>query len=222
MATSGTAAFTLTVEDALQEARDRVGGEITSGYQIASARRKLNLMMLDWINRGVRLWTVEEATQALTQGTSNYTLAADTVDILDAYLRRDSVDTEVERLGRSRWADIPDKSQEGRPVQFFLERQAAAPVLHLYLTPENSTDVFRYWRMRRIEDVTTQAQTFDLPARFLPALVSGLAYGLAIMPENKVPADRRAEIRAEYADTFMAAMQADRERASLFIRPARR
>ena len=222
MATSGTATFTLTVEDALEEARGMVGGEITAGYQISAARRKLNLMMLDWINRGVRLWTVEEETQALTLGDNEYTLAADTVDILDAYIRRDGVDTEVERLGRSRWADIPDKTQQGKPVQFFLNRQAAAPVLYLYLTPENSTDVFRYWRMRRIEDVTAQTQTMDMPARFLPALTVGLASALAQMPENKVPVDRRMELKADYEATLLRAMQADRERASLFIRPARR
>jgi hypothetical protein len=222
MTTSGTTAFTLSVEDALEEARGLIGGEITAGHQVSAARRKLNLMMLDWINRGVRLWTVEEATQALTAGDGDYTLAADTVDILDAYIRRDGNDIEVERIGRSRWSDIATKSQQGRPTQFFLSRQAAAPVLYLWPVPENATDVFRYWRMRRIQDVTGQTETMDMPARFLPALTAGLAHGLAQMPENKVPVDRRMELRGDYEATLLRAMQADRERASLFIRPARR
>lgn len=220
MTTSGTAAFSLDVDEALQEAIDRVGGEMTAGYDIRAARRSMNIMFRDWENRGIRLWTLEEVSQALTQGTASYTLGADTIDILDAYLRRDSQDTVLERLGRSRYSQISDKSQQGRPSQFYLDRQRGAPVLYLYHTPENSTDTVRYWRMRRIEDVTGQGETFDMPSRFFPPLVSGLAYYMSNKDGMKAVPQRREELRAEYERDIKRAMDADRERTSLFIRPA--
>lgn len=216
MATSGTQAFSLDASDIIEEAYERCGLEMRSGYDARTARRSLNILIADWSNRGVNLWTVTQVTQALTEGTSSYTLAASTIDILDAVVRRSSVDYTVERISRSTYQSIPNKATEARPTQFWLDRQTT-PVLHLYPAPENSTDTFIYYRLERIEDFNALTNDADIPARFIPPLVSGLAYYLSV---KKSPEKAQA-LKMIYEEEMLRAEAEDREKVSLRLVPRR-
>jgi hypothetical protein len=154
MTTSGSRDFNLDVAEAIEEAYERIGLEMRTGYDAKTARRSMNLMFAEWANRGLNLWTVTEDTLTVTQGVSEYTLGTDVVDILDMALRRDGVDLEMERISRSDYLDFPNKTDQGRPSQFYFDRQIA-PVINLWQTPENSTDQLVYYYVRRIEDVDT-------------------------------------------------------------------
>jgi hypothetical protein len=194
MTTSGTRTFNLDVAEVIEEAYERCGLEVRTGYDAKTARRSLNLMFADWANRGLNLWTVAQGTTTLTQGTSTYTLGADVVDILEMVLRRSGTDYEVERISRGDYLTFPNKTDQGRPSQFYLDRQIQ-PVITLWQTPENSTDQLIYYYVQRIEDAGSLVNTTDMPFRFLPCMVAGLAYYLAMKraPERlQILAGRRA------------------------------
>src|SRR3990167_8159259 len=181
MAVATTSTFNLEIAEIIDEAFDRLGGEPLTGYDPITARRSLNLLLNDWINRGINLWTLELKTQTVTAGDIDYTLDSDTVDILDAVLRRDGIDYPMTRLSLTEYNNIPDKDLSGLPTQWYLDRQRDAPILYIWLASENSTDVVRYWRIRYFKDVNQSAvQNADTPRRFLPALASGLAYYLCM------------------------------------------
>ena len=138
MATSGTNTFNLDVDQVIEEAFERCGINSRSGYDLKSARRSLNIMLAEWANRGINLWTVELRTLTLTGSTTSYTLDSDLVDILEAVLFKTSdttTDIEVDRISRAEYLNISTKSSEGTPVQYFLERGASTPTLYLYPTP---------------------------------------------------------------------------------------
>jgi hypothetical protein len=151
MTTSGSRDFNLDVGEVIEEAYERCGLEVRTGYDAKTARRSMNLMFADWANRGLNLWTVKEANFTVTQGTSSYALAADVVDVLDVVIRRSNTDYELQRISRGDYATVPNKTTQGRPSQFWLDRQIT-PVMYLWSTPENSTDQIRYYYVRRIED----------------------------------------------------------------------
>ena len=216
MATSGTQTFKLDASDLIEEAYERCGLELRSGYDARTARRSLNILIADWSNRGVNLWTVTQVTQALVDGTSSYTLDAHTIDILDGVIRRSSVDYNLERISRSTYQAIPNKATEARPTQFWLDRQST-PVLHLYPTPENSTDTFIYYRLERIEDFNALTNDADIPSRFIPPIVSGLAYYLSI---KKAP-ERAEGLKMIYEEEMARAEAEDREKVSLRLVPSR-
>ncbi len=165
MTTSGSRDFNLDVAEVIEEAYERCGLEVRTGYDAKTARRSMNLMFADWANRGLNLWTVKEANFTVTQGTSSYSLAADVVDVLEVVIRRSSTDFEVQRISRSDYATVPNKTTQGRPSQYYLDRQIT-PVMYLWSTPENSTDQVRYYYVRRIEDADTLVNTTDMPFRF--------------------------------------------------------
>ena len=167
MTTSGSRDFNLDVAEVIEEAYERCGLEVRTGYDAKTARRSMNLMFADWANRGLNLWTVKEANFTVTQGTSSYSLAADVVDVLEVVIRRSSTDFEVQRISRSDYATVPNKTTQGRPSQYYLDRQIT-PVMYLWSTPENSTDQVRYYYVRRIEDADTLVNTTDMPFRFFP------------------------------------------------------
>jgi hypothetical protein len=221
MAVSSTNSFILDINEIVEEAMERVGGDPTTGHDMKSARRKLDLVFQDIANRYVPMWLLDEQSQATTQGTASYTLNAATVDVLDVYLQRDSLDTVMQRLSRSEYASLTDKSQQGRPNSYFLDRQRAAPVLYVYLAPENSTDAIRYWRVRRPYDTGNFTNDPDAPTRMLPAVISGLAYYMA-WARVDVPGDRLALLKGRWDEDLRIAMQADRDRSSLYLRPRRR
>ena len=183
MATSGTTAFDLNVDELIEEAFERCGLELRTGYDLETARRSLNLMFADWSNRGLNLWVIEERTESLTEGTASYDLDVDLVNVLSAVIRTTSgsttTDYQVNRISRSDYHYLPDKTIKARPTQFYVER-SITPKLYLYPAPENSTDVFRYYALTRIEDAGVFTNTLEITFQFLPAMVAGLAYYIAM------------------------------------------
>ena len=216
MATSGTNTFALDVADTIEEAYERIGIELRTGYDARTARRSLNLLLQDLSNRQVNLWKLVQSSQALVAGTASYTLASKILDIQNVVLRRAGIDTTMHRLGQSTYQTRPNKTVQSRPSQFWLER-LSTPVLHIYPAPENSTDTVEFYAMERIEDITTSQETIDIPSRFGPAIVSGLSYWLAV---KKAP-ERAQMMKAIYDEDLKNAMDEDRERVSLRLVPAR-
>ena len=178
--------------------------------------------MRDWGNRGVQLWTIDETTQTVTEGTANYTLDTYLVDITEAVLSRTEnsvrTDFQMEKINREDYLNIPVKSTKGRPSQFWLDMQRAAPVVYLYPTPENSTDVFRYKRRNRIEDITASTESIDIPDRFLPCAVSGLSFYMA-QKRPQIDINRRQELKLQYEEEFKRALDDGREKVDLRIVP---
>ena len=219
MATSGTTAFDMDFTEIAEEAWERAGREMRSGYDLRTARRSMNLMTIEWQNRGLNLWTIDSGTQTLTAGTSQYTLPADTIDLLDHVIRTDAgntttqADLTISRIGVSTYASIPNKLTRGRPIQVFVERLRAAPVINLWPVPDDSTTyTFVYFRLRRIEDAGSGVETADMNFRFLPCLGAGLAYHIAM----KVPelADRISMLKTAYEEQYALAAGEDREKTS--------
>jgi len=214
MAVSDSRNFNIDVVEAIEEAYERCGGEGKTGYSLRSARRSLNIMLAEWANRGINLFTIEQVTTTLTAGTANYTLGIDTIDILEMVIRRNGTDTSVTRISRSSYLNLPNKTSTGKPSQFFVDRQVN-PVLYLWQTPENSTDQIIYYRLVRIDDADTYKNDFDIPFRFYPCLVAGLAYYLSI----KVAPDRATILKSIYDEEFTRAAAEDRDRTSLQLVP---
>jgi len=216
MATSGSRDFNLDVAEVIEEAYERCGLEVRTGYDARTARRSLNLMFAEWANRGLNLWTVKQATQSLTQGTSSYTLTADTVvDVLEVTLRRGTTDYELTRISRGEYSTIPDKTTQGRPSQYYFDRQIA-PIINLWATPENSTDQIIYYFVQRIEDADTLVNTTDMPFRFFPCMVAGLAYYIAM---KRAP-ERLQMLKAVYEEEFQRAGDEDEGRTPLKLQPS--
>ena len=224
MTTSGTTAFDMDFTEIAEEAWERAGREMRSGYDLRTARRSMNLMTIEWQNRGINLWTIEEGTVTLTKGTSQYTLPADTIDLIEQVIRTNSGNTSTQsdltlnRIGVSTFASIPNKLTEGRPIQMWIDRQRDAPVINLWPVPDkNDTYVIRYWRIRRIQDAGSGVQTADMNYRFLPCLVAGLAYNIAL----KVPElmDRVPMLKTVYEEAFALAAAEDREKTSDYYVP---
>jgi len=179
MAVSDSTNFELDVAEYIEEAFERCGLEVRTGYDLKSAKRSLNLMLAEWANRGLNQWTISQTTQALTSGTSTYNLNTNVIDILSVVVRRSSTDFSMERISRSTYLGIPTKSTTGRPNQFFLDRQIT-PVLKIWPTPENSTDTIIFDALTRVDDADTFINTMDMPFRFFPCLAAGLAYYISI------------------------------------------
>ena len=293
MATSGSTDFNIDAAEIIEEAFERCGLELRTGYDARTARRSLNLMLADWANKGVNLWKIEQVTQSLAQlsstssvaeypigtitatvgastnlsvgetitgGTSgttaliitkptsttltvtvpsgsftasetitgsssaaSTTISADpslvdvqsTIDVLSAVIRRDSTDTEIERMGRAEYLHIPKKTEQARPNKFFINRQIT-PTITIWPTPENSTDQIIYYRFIKIEDIDTSVNTANVPFRFLPCLASGLAYYIAIKRKPQMV----EMLKAIYDEEFMNASLEDREKVALNFVPA--
>jgi len=217
MATSGSRDFNLDVGEIIEEAYERCGLEVRTGYDARTARRSLNLMFADWANRGINMWTVEQGTITLTQGQAQETLTADVVDVLEIVLRRGDTDYEVERISRGDYVTLPNKTTQGRPSQFWFNRQID-PVINLWAVPENSTDQIIYYYVQRIEDADTLVNTTDMPFRFYPCMVAGLAYYLAM---KRAP-DRIQLLKSVYEEEFQRAADEDEDRVPLKLQPSMR
>jgi hypothetical protein len=217
MATSGTTTFDLSIDDLVEEAYERCGMRPTSGYQLSSARRSLNLLFLDWANRGLNLWTIEQATYSLTQGTNEIALDASVVNVLEAVIRDPnagvSTDIYIERISREDWLNVPDKTTQARPAQFYVQRTNIPKVFFYPAADKNYT--FVYYRIRRIQDAGDYTNTADVNFRFLPCLASGLAYYLSL----KFAADRASALKAIYDEDFQRAALEDRDTASVQFVP---
>ena len=218
MATSGTKTFALDTGEVIEEAYELAGLEARTGYDAATARRSLNIMFADWSNRGINIWTIAQVNLTLTEGTASYTLNSYDIDVLEAVIRRTTngtqTDYQLSRVGRMEYLNIPNKTTEARPTEFFVDRQAT-PVLYLWPTPENSTDVFVSYRIQRIDDVTASAQDQEIPSRFIPPMVSGLAYYLSL----KRSPERAPMLLQIYEQDLKRAQDEDRGRASLHLVP---
>ena len=214
MATSGSRDFDLDVAEIIEEAYERCVLESRTGYDLKTARRSLNIMFADWANRGLNLWTVEQSTQALTDGTASYTLSADFTDLLEVVVRRSGTDFMLTKMSRGEYLNIPTKTQEGRPTQYYFDRKTT-PSITLWPTPENSTDTLVFYYVRRIQDVDTQINTTDAPFRFLPCVIAGLSYYLAV---KKAP-DRIQLLKSIYEEEFQRASDEDDDRVPLKLTP---
>jgi hypothetical protein len=225
MTTSGTATFNLDLNEYVEEAFERCGAELRTGYDLRTARRSLNLLFADWSNRGINLWTVEQGSQVLTPGTATYTLPADTVDLIEHVIRTGAgnvstqTDLTITRISVSTYSSIPNKLQQARPIQVWINRQATAPQFTVWPTPDSSqTYTFVYWRLRRIQDAGAGGTyTQDIPFRFLNALVAGLAYYLSM----KIPGamERMPSLKQQYDEAWDLASTEDREKAAVRFVP---
>ena len=218
MATSGTTSFNMDFTEIAEEAWERAGSEMRSGYDLRTARRSMNLMTIEWQNRGINMWTIDSGTINLVEGTTQYTLPADTIDLLEHQIRTNSgnsatqSDLTISRISVSTYASIPNKLTQGRPIQLYVERLRDAPKVNVWPVPDNNDYVLYYWRMRRIEDAGNGVETADMNFRFFPCLVAGLAYHIAM----KVPdlAERIPMLKAAYDEQFELAAGEDREKTA--------
>ena len=217
MAVSGSTDFELDVADYVEEAFERCGLEARTGYDLKTAKRSLNLMLADWANRGLNQWTIQQRTISLVKSDGEYSLDTDVIDILAVVIRRDGTDFSISRVSRDEFLSIPTKTTEGRPTQFFLDRQIT-PNLKLWPLPENDTDVLVYDSLTRINDADTAKNTMEVPFRFYPCLAAGLAYYLSL---KRAP-ERVQMLKAVYEEEFRRAIDEDRDRASFQISPSLR
>ena len=225
MATSGVANFNLDLTEIVEEAFERVGSEMRTGYDLRTARRSMNLMFADWANRGLNMFTYEQGSIVLVPGQATYNLPEDTVDLLEHVIRTGAgsastqADLTITRISVSTYATIPNKLQQARPIQVWIER-LNTPRFTVWPTPDNSqTYTFVYWRLRRIENAGDGVNTMDMPFRFLPCMVAGLAYYLAL----KVPGgtERLGVLKQQYDEAWDLASTEDREKAAVRFVPRR-
>ena len=214
MTTSSSTDFELDVAEYIEEAFERCGLEVRTGYDLRTAKRSLNIMLAEWSNRGLNQWTIQQKTQALTADDTEYSLGTDIIDILSAVVRRSGTDFSMTRVSRDAYLATPNKAQTGRPTQFFLDRQVT-PNLKIWPAPENSTDVIYYDALTRMQDADTQINTMEVPFRFYPCLTAGLAYYIAM---KKAP-DRIQLLKSVYEEEFERAMGEDRDRSSFTVSP---
>ena len=214
MTTSSSTNFELDVAEYIEEAFERCGLELRTGYDLQTAKRSMNIMLAEWANRGLNQWTIEQRTQSLTANDSDYSLGTDVIDILSAVVRRSTTDFSMSRIGRDTYLATPNKSTTGRPTQFFLDRQIT-PNLKIWPTPENSTDVIIYDALTRMQDADAVTNTMEIPFRFYPCLTAGLAYYISM---KKAP-DRIQLLKTVYEEEFERAMGEDRDRSSFTVTP---
>jgi len=224
MATSGTQVFNLDLSEIVEEAFERCGAELRTGYDLRTARRSLNLLFADWANRGINLWTVDQGSITLVPGTATYDLPIYTVDLLEHVIRTGAgnastqADLNITRISVSTYATIPNKLTQARPIQVYIDRLSPTPTITVWPVPDNSqTYTFVYWRLRRIEDAGNGVNTMDVPFRFLPCMIAGLAAYLSL----KVPGglERNQMLQAQYDAAWELAAGEDREKAAVRFVP---
>jgi hypothetical protein len=219
MAVSGTYNFNLDIDEVIQEAMEMIGGESTLGHEPASARRSINIMLKDWQNRGILLWSTSVSSVTVAASTGVYNLSSNTIDALEVVLNRDSTDLQLTRITSEEYLLIPNKTQTGRPSQYSIRRSRDNPVMSVWPLPDNSTDILKIEVISELQDINKSAeQNADLPKRFFPCLTAGLSYYMS-MKRAGVPSERISMLKTNYEETLGRAMEEDRERASLFIRP---
>jgi hypothetical protein len=224
MTTSGTTAFNLDLSEIVEEAFERCGAELRTGYDMRTARRSLNLLFADWANRGVNLWTIDSGSITLVPGTATYSLPADTVDLLEHVVRTGAgsastqADLNITRISVSTYATIPNKLTQARPIQVYIDRISPIPTITVWPIPDNvQTYTFVYWRLRRLQDAGNGVNTMDVPFRFLPCMIAGLASYLSL----KVPGglERAQMLQAQYDAAWDMAAGEDREKAAVRFVP---
>jgi hypothetical protein len=300
MTTTGSTLFNMDFTEIAEEAWERAGREMRSGYDLRTARRSMNLMTIEWQNRGINMWTMEQGFINLTPGLATYALPTDTIDLLEHVIRTGSntastqADLTISRISVSTYATIPNKLQQARPIQVWIQRLSGEvnptssilsasisstdttitlntvvglagsgfirldsediyytyisgntlsgvfrgqnnttaashttstavyvpqlPAVTLWPTPDSSTTYqFVYWRLRRVQDAGAGAETADMNFRFLPCVVAGLAYHIAIKVPELMP--RIQMLKQIYDETFELAAGEDREKAAVRFVP---
>lgn len=241
MTTSGNTAFNLNLNELVEEAFERCGAELRTGYDFRTARRSLNLLTIEWANRGINLWTIEQGQIEMNQGQITYPLPIDTIDLLEHVIRtqtgQDQIDININRISADTYMTIPNKNAQGRPIQVWINRQSGAtypvggqpegtdpitgvdhPSINVWPCPDQDNYyTFVYFRLRRIQDAGSGVTTQDIPFRFIPCMVAGLAYHLS----KKIPGamERTAMLKADYEELWQQAADEDREKAPLRIAP---
>jgi hypothetical protein len=225
MPTSGTANWNINILDIIEEAYERIGVEVKGGYEIRTARRSLNLLSMEWANRGLNLWCVDQETLPLVAGTATYSLPADTIDVLDGVIRtyagqqNNQTDVSITRISFITYNTLPNKLVRGTPIQYYVARDTDVPKVTFWEVPDDTISrQFVYYRLRRQEDVGDNASNnMDVPFRFVPAMIAGLAYHLA----SKRPSAfaRMGELKALYEEEFGRAADEDRQRSSVMLIP---
>jgi len=230
MTTSGTSSFNLDINSLVEEAFERCGSELRTGYDLRTARRSLNLLTIEWANRGINFWTIEQGSIALTANTITYDLPVDTIDLLDHVVRtgtgQNQTDININRISESTYSTIPNKNAQGRPIQVWVNRRSGAttptgvqnPQINIWPLPSvDNQYTFVYWRLRRIQDAGNGTNTEDIPFRFLPAMVAGLAYYLAMKIPDAAP--RLEFLKQDYEQQYQFAADEDREKAPIRLVP---
>ena len=225
MSTSGTANWNINILDIIEEAYERVGIEVKGGYEIRTARRSLNLLSMEWANRGLNLWCVEQGTLSLTPGTATYPLPDDTIDILEGVIRtyagqtNQQTDIAITRISFVTYNALPNKLLRGTPIQYYVARDTTTPEITFWQVPDDTISrQFVYYRLRRQQDVGTNANNnMDVPFRFVPALIAGLAYQLACKRPEAFA--RIPELKALYEEEFQRAADEDRQRSAVMLVP---
>jgi hypothetical protein len=228
MAVSGTAVFDLDFAELAEESFERAGREMRTGYDLRTAARSMNLMTIEFQNRGINMWTIDEGTIDLIQGQAEYDLPADTIDLLEHVIRTGAgnystqADLTISRISVSTYATIPNKLAQGRPIQVWIRRLRDNPKIVVWPTPDQGTAldpyyIFKYWRMRRIDDAGTGANTQDVNFRFLPAISAGLAYYIAMKMPDLI--SRLPMLKQEYEFQFDLAAREDQEKAPIRFVP---
>lgn len=218
MAVASTTAFNLTIAEIIEEAAARIGGQPILGQEYVSAMRIIDLILADWSNRGIMLYTLEQIQVTLSVSTSSYTLETDAQDVYQAVVRVSGTDYTINRISYDEYLDIPNKSNKGRPTQFFIDRQRDAPVLHVWPLPTSTTTTFKYWKIRYTKDSNTLRNNADVHRRYLPALVSGLAYYMALRRPNIQDATK-SRLKMLYDEEIQRAFEEDRERTTFSAKP---
>ena len=218
MALSSSTDFEPDVSEYIEEAFERCGLEIRTGYDLKSAKRSLNLLFAEWANRGLNRWTIEQSTLSITSGTNSYSLGADTIDILSAVIRTgtgtNQNDQQITRVSRDTYLNIPSKNSTGKPSQWYVDRQIA-PTVKLWPTPDDSYTLV-YDRLTRMNDADTYINTLEVPFRFYPCLTAGLAYYLSMKRNPQL----MGALKTIYEEELQRALDEDRDRASLRISPS--
>ena len=223
MATSGSKDFELDVADYVEEAFERCGLELRTGYDLKSAQRSLNLLLAEWANRGLNQWTIREKTIAMVKDSASYTIDSvnptATIDVLDVFIRETlqgtTTDVPLSRMSRAEYSHVATKSTTGKPTQYFIDKQLS-PTITVWPVPDkNSTYTVYLNVLSRMDDADVGANTLDVPFRFYPCLAAGLAYYIALKraPE-KVPL-----LKQLYEEEFLRALSQDEPRSSFRIAP---
>ena len=209
------------LSEIFEEAFERAGLEMRSGYDLKTIRRSLNMLTLEWQNRGLNLFTIESGVTPLTAGTAVYTLPVDTIDIIEHQVRTgtgtNQTDTALQRISVSTYAQQTNKNTQGRPTQIYVDRGVSDVKFTVWPVPDSAYSV-AYYRLKGIDGLESGiAGSAAIPPRFIPALVSGLAFHIAMKkPEAAV---RAPALRDEYNAQFQLAADEDSDRASSHFTP---
>ena len=222
MATSGTTAFNLSIDEIVEEAFNRNGIRPNSGNDMRRARRNLNILFSEWSNRGIHLWKVELNEIAMVSGQAAYAVPSNVSDVLEAYISSSSGtpgtttnDLTLNKIDRSAYAALPNKGTTGQPSQYYVDRQVT-PEIYLYQTPDLSTYTYlKYYSINRIEDAGAYTNNADVVYRFIPGMCAGLAYYLS----QKRSPERVDMLKMAYEDEMKRALDEDGSRTSLYIAP---